>query len=364
MSPDGTPTNDSNIHSSDTEESPRLDTTNDVEESRPTVITSPRAAIIASAEKPAPQLEVRREFQVAAAPKKPAIQTQEQQPGQPYKPEARGGCQSVSMMLIGSILTLLVIVGGFEAYLHLMPSSTTAHNANTRQVSKKPTSKVTQTQLAVQSHLATGLPAPTTAVEGGAPALGTPGTMLYSTSIPGAPCDHQGAQWKTNATANINCSETGTELAYKANTGQTMPAGSFLTLPNQQAIPQNFIMQVQVTLSPTSSGHFGLYFRNPIEPGTSFLYLISPTDNNSADYKYANGGLSPSPSTPYPLNAQLTGTITLEVAVQGNDFDFYINGTWQGWAETGTAYTPSTIGLAADAGADVTFKNFALYSLN
>jgi hypothetical protein len=59
---------------------------------------------------------------------------------------------------------------------------------------------------------------------------------------------------------------------------------------------------------------------------------------------------------------QLHGFITIDIVVHGNTFTFYLNGVYQGRAESPT-YTTGTLGFAVDTGADVYIKNLAIYHL-
>ena len=62
-----------------------------------------------------------------------------------------------------------------------------------------------------------------------------------------------------------------------------------------------------------------------------------------------------------PIQGKVQGTVTIDVVVQGNRADFYINGTRQGGV-TDLGFSSGTFGLTANAGADVSFKNLAIYS--
>jgi hypothetical protein len=54
--------------------------------------------------------------------------------------------------------------------------------------------------------------------------------------------------------------------------------------------------------------------------------------------------------------------ITIDIVVHGSRFTFYLNGHKQGEASS-SFYPSGTIGLAADTGADVFFRNLAIYTL-
>jgi hypothetical protein len=65
------------------------------------------------------------------------------------------------------------------------------------------------------------------------------------------------------------------------------------------------------------------------------------------------------------LHSAIPGTITIDLQVQENNYDVFINGADTGSAQTYTPWYPSgTIGLAVGQGANVTFKNVAIYALS
>ncbi|GCE12712.1 serine/threonine-protein kinase [Tengunoibacter tsumagoiensis] len=351
---------DASLHSSETEAAPRLQTAREKLTTHPTMITDPRATVVKPREVPNPSQEgeVRRFEQVAS-------------PAPRIQPRARAGCQSASMMLVGSILTLILVAGALAAYLHYGVSDRTAttnqHNG-TPQTQKTPqsTPQVTRssTPTTPLSQEPSGLPAPTT--NGAQVFVGTIGSMLYGTSLPGGTCDKQGGTWSQKQNATLQCTSNGTVLH---NTANNTLAGTFLSnLPQQQKIPENFVLQVQVTVNPGSHGQFGVYFHN--QPGEqnqgAYSYLVNPEARTSQTYTYADDtGSARGLSTSYPFNPPQTdsSTITIEVIVSNGVYNCYINQNWQGYA-TSDQYKGGDIGLAADAGTNVTFKNLAIYTLN
>jgi len=62
------------------------------------------------------------------------------------------------------------------------------------------------------------------------------------------------------------------------------------------------------------------------------------------------------------VQGKVEGTITIDIVVQDNSFNFYLNHVFQGHALSG-AYTGGVIGLAVDVGGTVSFKNLAIYAL-
>ena len=141
-------------------------------------------------------------------------------------------------------------------------------------------------------------------------------------------------------------------------------AGAFLdTFPGGSGIPNDYILQVQVSESPTSHGSFGVFFRN--QPGLthqgSYSFLLFPSGKWEANvYDDATGKRT----SLYKQQAtvQFDGLITIDVAVHGSTFTFYLNGQQQGTVHN-SLYPNGTIGLAIDVGSDVFFSNLAIYSL-
>ncbi|HZR41202.1 MAG TPA: protein kinase [Ktedonobacteraceae bacterium] len=264
------------------------------------------------------------------------------QSGSPYQPpRQQAGCQSVWMMLVGSLLTLLLVVGGFVVYLHYMPPVKPLANSRT------PTAQTPQAKTKP-----TPIPSPSALPAAAIPA----GSMLYGTALPGNSCDKHGAQWSNISNAKITCGSSDVQLA---GGGSNSPAGTMLEkLPNGQ-MPNDYIIQVQAS---NSTGPFGVFFR--AQPGSSklssYAFLIDPAANTWGAYTYGVGDSGVGILVVRPLVSKITGTTTIDVVVQGDTFSLYVNGFREGGAQDPN-YTSGTIGLAS-AGANVSFKNLALYA--
>jgi len=148
-------------------------------------------------------------------------------------PTPRRGCQSMAMMLLGSLLTLILVVGGFIVYLNLIPKNTT-----------QSTPAASATQATAKAIKAQPFSPPASLV----PAAGN---VMYGTALPGPQCDSQGGQWSKQAGITVTCNAKGgwTQLT---NTGSNT-TGIFLNkLAGGKDIPANYVIQVQVNLSNTS----------------------------------------------------------------------------------------------------------------
>jgi hypothetical protein len=185
------------------------------------------------------------------------------------------------------------------------------------------------------------------------------GSRLYGTPLPA--CDMNKALWTNSANVQVGCSSSGVQIS---DTSSKYLAGTFLNkLPNGYGIPDDYVMQVQVEQAATSNGEFGVFFRN--QPGSAtqgaFSFLLFPQGQWSANvYKDTTGGRSTLVQRQTTIPVQ--GLMTIDIVVQGTNFTFYLNGQEQGYA-TSPQYPSGTIGLAADSGADVIFKNLAIYRL-
>ncbi|GAC1311583.1 MAG: hypothetical protein NVSMB27_48220 [Ktedonobacteraceae bacterium] len=258
--------------------------------------------------------------------------------------EKRGGCQSLWMMMLGTVLALLLVIGGVAAYLHALSGASSGSLTSSQLSKTAPTPDNTLTQAAEAQ-----LPA----------ALIAAGTMLYGTTLPA--CDAQRALWSKSSNARVICGTSATELT---DTSPIYLAGTFLDkFPNGYGIPSDYVLQVQVNEAPKSQGGFGVFFRNQpglIHQGT-FTFLLFPSGRWEANvYNDKSGQRTLLHSGRSSL--QLDGLITIDILVQGNTFTFYLNGHKEGKAIS-PSYPSGTIGLATDAGADVFFRNLVIYRL-
>ncbi len=260
-----------------------------------------------------------------------------------HAPQARTrrhGWQSFSMMLLGSLLTLLIIVGAVSSYLFLFPRPHTAINK-----SLKPQPSVVATTAAQKPKLP--------------PALVPTGQLLYGTAIPGASCDTQHGQWSSTTNAKVTCSNNAVTLS---NTGDGRLAGTFLEkLPNRQSIPNNYVLQVQMAATTGSQGNFGIFFRNqPGQQQGTYSFMVNPSGSWQANM-YDNSSGSVQTLVQRPLQNTSSGDMTIDIVVQGDNYTFYVNGVEQGYAVS-DQYPSGNIGLAVDTGANASFKNLALYA--
>ncbi len=265
-----------------------------------------------------------------------------QQPANKPSVPQRSGCQSVGMMLIGSLLTLVLVVGGFIGYLVFVQKSNTPSAKVTTNAPQATKTAVTQ------AHLFTP-PA----------SLIAAGSVLYGTASPGPQCDAQGGQWSKQTGITVTCDPKGAGTRI-ANTGNSM-SGIFLSkLAHGQDIPENYVLQVQMDFSSTTQGRFGVFFRNQsTTPTGAASYLMNASGAWTGNIHDNHLGTM-TPLFNSTLRAKINGSVTLDIAVQGTTYTFYVNKAGLGYIESGL-YTGGNLGLVVDPGATVTFKNIVIY---
>ncbi len=284
---------------------------------------------------PHPEVAPYRQPQVAPVPAKKPI-------NKPPLPP-RGGCQSMTMMLLGSLLTLVLVVGGFIGYLVLV------------QKNSNPTVKITGTPSSTKAAVIQAHP-----FTPPASLVATAGSVLYGTASPGPLCDSQGGQWSKQAGISVTCDTKG-DGAQLANTSNGM-AGIFLNkLPHDQSIPENYVLQVQVNVSSTTQGRFGIFFRNQsTTPTGAGSYLINAAGAWTGNI-YDNQTGRVTALWDSSVREKISGTFTLDVSVKGDTYTFYVNGANQGYIVS-PRYTGGNLGLVVDAGTTVTFRDMVIYS--
>jgi hypothetical protein len=271
---------------------------------------------------------------------------QSEQAANAFRGEAsakRKGSLPVPMMLLGGLLVLVLIVGGSVAYLNFGKSSrpqTGTTQTGTPVAKSSPQAHITPTPVSIKSKLA-----------------GT-GEMLYGTTIPGpgTNCDTQGGKWTSTSGANISCSANGMTLDNRLG---SQPTAVFLQTMKNGPLPGSYVIQAQVTIT---SGNFGIFFLSQPDQNLKFAWILNPGNNTSQVNSYSND-MSSSPVTgPITVSQNKIGTTaTIDVTVQGSQSHIYVNGSGYPYASPGG--NNGILGLAADAGANITFKNVAIYAL-
>ncbi len=269
--------------------------------------------------------------------------------------------QPLRTILIASFL-ILFVTGSLVTYQHFSPILGGQKGTNVKLHQTPTTQKMKDINTPTPQQQVSQSPLPT-------PPSSVPvGQMIYGTALPSSPCDKQGGQWTTEQDASVTCTADGAQITTKQNISG-FATGTFLKqLPHGAQMPDDFIIQTQVTVHPNSQGKFGIYFRSqPSDYQKSYLFLI---DQQSATWTiyYCNpntNAYEPLNQTPVQtlLSGPVQGTVTIDLQISGNSYNVFINGNNLQGAETYTSWYPSgTIGLAVSQGANVTFKNVAIYA--
>ncbi len=263
------------------------------------------------------------------------------------------------LLFLGILLVIALVIGGVLVGLQLnratTPLSTGSFTPQTSLTTTAPTSgsTVTAAQTAVPTTAPTS--APTTTQANQVPK----GVPLYAASLPGAPCDHSGGQWVNYNQSVIVCTSTGTEISNH----QSSLAGTLLiNLPNNAVFPANYVIEAQLQQAPSSNVDFGFYFRN--QPGAAqgiYTFLIHQDGSWSA-YVYNNTTGEPTQIARGGTIGDAHASMTVDVAVNGGNFTFYVNGNQVGSASDAT-YKQGTVGIALDSGGTLIASNFVLYTI-
>jgi serine/threonine protein kinase len=262
--------------------------------------------------------------------------------------EKRRGYLSRWMAIIGAGLAIVIIAVGAVVFLHPGSSHSPASGSHVGSAGNHATATSTTAPTATQP--VAKLPA----------AMISAGSLLYGTTLPA--CDANQSLWSNTASGKVSCVTGGVNISDKSSTNL---AATFLnTFPNGKAIPNNYVLQVQVEQNPASNGNFGVLFRNQTGGNAQGAYSFFLEPNNHWEViEYNNSGGTPSTIvSPIQTTNPVQGLMTIDIVVNGNNFTFYLNGQKQGNAISGN-YPSGTIGLAADEGANVMFKNLAVYNL-
>ncbi|GER85920.1 hypothetical protein KDW_00820 [Dictyobacter vulcani] len=257
------------------------------------------------------------------------------------------------LIIAGAALALFVVLGGLLIFF----SNQSAHTPNT-QGAQQTGSIATSTAISKGTPGATQTPAIINATKPEYP-LPVPkapgnGTLIYGTNYPGS-CDPKGGKWQ-----NLNITAAcGPDQLRLSNSGQGL-AGTFLTqLPNSQTLPDSYYIQVEVKQN-TPGSLFGVYYHKADQSSYNVMF-----DNNSW-YSYFNkADGSPTQIASVALHGtEISGLTTVDILVQNNSFTYYINGEYQGHANSGFGGTDNggEIGLTVAPGSDVSFQNLEIYT--
>jgi serine/threonine protein kinase len=262
-------------------------------------------------------------------------------------PARRRSSLVVGMMLLSGLL-LLLVVGSSAIFLRGLPGQSHTPTAGTKpQQTRTSTARATPTS----TNASAALPRPHVAV----------GRLLYGVSLP-ACLPQERRLWNATSNTHVTCTPSAVQLT-PASGGPI--GGVFLNrLPAGALIPENYVLEVQVRENPSSQGAFGVFFR--VQTGTAhqgaFSFIITASGRWTGNiYADTTGQASPLYGRQGPALPASDFT-TIDIVVQGSAFSLYFNGAEQGGIESAN-YPGGILGLFAEPGTEVQFKNMALYTL-
>jgi hypothetical protein len=274
-----------------------------------------------------------------------------QQP--PAFTQQSGGSRRPLFLLVSVVVILVVVIGSIFIFRQQPPENT------------DPNQTATGTSI-INGETETPAPGSTPAQETGVtptpiPASALPdlplahGELIYGSLQPS--CDNQGTWSSVNGGQGV-CTDDGLRMTSNGTRGSI-----FLeTLPQNRQVPDNLILQVQVTINPGSQGAFGIYYHSQLDDHKqAFVFMIDPGGSWTA-YSWDNGSYQPLNQSPVSISTNIEGTLTITLSVSGTSYNYYVNGAQQGVAVSGPQHPSGTIGFAVDSGADVTFKNLGIYT--
>jgi serine/threonine protein kinase len=262
-------------------------------------------------------------------------------------PARRRSSLVVGMMLLSGLL-LLLVVGSSTIFLRGFPGQSHTPTASTKQQqTRTSTTRATPTSI----NASAALPRPSISV----------GRLLYGVSLP-ACLPQERRLWNVASNTHVTCTPSALQLI--PSSGGPI-GGVFLTrLPAGALIPENYVLEVQVRESPSSQGAFGIFFR--VQTGTAhqgaFSFIITASGRWTGNiYADTTGQVSQLYGRQGPALPASDFT-TIDIVVQGSSFSLYFNGAEQGGIASAN-YSDGILGLVAEPGTEVQFKNMALYAL-
>jgi serine/threonine protein kinase len=263
-------------------------------------------------------------------------------------------------LLIALCALLILLLGGSGALFYLNRTPVHSSPAQTRAV-KTPTIQPTSPSTPIKQTT------PVPMIHAGQNIYWTP--LLYSD------CNKDKSSWSKDGNAAVHCGITATELSNVLSAQTRYLAGMFLNvLPNGGSPPGDYILQVEATQTPGSTGTFGVLFRNQpdqVDPTTgqivqrhngTYAFLINPVLGTWSATVYNDATGASKQIATHTVTIPLNGPLTIDVVLQENTFTFYLNGQIQGNAIDAT-YPGGTLGFAVSNNTSVFLKNLALYAL-
>lgn len=256
--------------------------------------------------------------------------------------------------LISVVLVIMLISGGVILYMHQSSSgnpNSSGLSLNHGTKNATPKAKATTQPTVVATAIQIALPPPSLQ------------SIAVGSQLYGVLCPAHDNLWTTNTSLQERCNTDGTLLTNN-NAGQ-MENVLLTALPGGAAIPNDYVLQFQVKPLSMTNGTFAVLFRMQtgannhggykftIQPSGSWVGYSMDNTTGQQSQVFSSQGTSLSPDS----------FVTIDVVVQGSSFMLYFNSYHYGGI-TSSAYPGGILGFAVDGGAQVLFKNMALYALS
>src|SRR5579859_6235593 len=266
------------------------------------------------------------------------------------------------LIFIGLLLVLILVIGGVLVGLQLnkgTTASTGSTNTANTPLSSNPTAAKQPTSPSTLASTPTSQPTTqsTTTQQTGVPK----GSLLYTTTNPGRPCDVNGGHWANFNGANLTCQGTGTQITNPHPQSPNLVGTLLISMPNSSSFPSNYVIEAQLQPLNGSQADYGIYFRNQSGYQQGVYTFFIHSNHTWSAYVYDNATGAPTEIARGSLSGT-SGTTTVDVVVVGANFSFYVNGQLVGKTNDGT-YPSGTVGIALDANGTIFASNIALYSL-
>lgn len=264
------------------------------------------------------------------------------------------------LIFIGLLLVLILVIGGVLVGLQLNKGTTPSTESITATSrSSNPTAGAQSTSASATTSGSTPTTQPTT--QSTMQQTSVPkGSLLYSATNPGRPCDSNGGHWANFNNATLTCQSTGTQITNPHSQSPNLVGTLLTSLPNG-TFPSNYVIEAQLQPLNGSQADYGIYFRNQSGYQQGVYTFFIHFNGTWSAYVYDNTTGAPTEIARGSLGGT-NGAATVDVVVAGANFSFYVSGQLVGKTNDRT-YSSGTVGIAVDAGGTILTSNFALYSL-
>ena len=188
------------------------------------------------------------------------------------------------LIFIGLLLVLILVIGGVLVGLQLNKGTTGATTSTGSTATASTPHSSNPTTAAQSTPTAQPTTQSTTTQQTSVPK----GSLLYSATNPGRPCDANGGHWANFNGSILTCQDTGTQITNPHSQSPNLVGTLLTSLPNSNAFPSNYVIEAQLQPLNGSQADYGIYFRN--QPGNQqgvYTFFIHSNGTWSA-YVYDN----------------------------------------------------------------------------